>query len=128
NRRDFNRLGAGAFLFLPVLDSFANDFDYTWNLGVITDQVDMDLGRVLETFYPKYRLRWAEIRYLKLNGKTRYVYTDATPEQLKEIKVQLDGAGVRLSVLDTAVFKIALPGTVPVGESPAYVGPEQANF
>lgn len=33
-----------------------------------------------------------------------------------------------MSVLDTAIYKIALPGTVPAGESPAYVGPAQENF
>ena len=88
----------------------------------------MDLTRVLRDFYPKYQLRWAEIRYLKLDGKTRYVYTDATPGQLKEIKRRMDDAGVKLSVLDTAIFKIALPGTTPVGESPAYVGTAQGDF
>lgn len=88
----------------------------------------MDLNRVLRDFYPKYQLRWTEIRYVKLDGRTRYVYTDATPVQLKEIKRQMDDAGVKLAVLDTAIFKIALPGTTPVGESPAYVGPAQGDF
>jgi sugar phosphate isomerase/epimerase len=128
NRRDFNRLGAGAVLFLPALTSLARSFGYDWKLGVITDQVDLNLGRVLGTFCPQYRLRWIEIRYLKLDGRSSYVYSDATPGQLKDIKRQMDDAGVKLSVLDSAVFKISLPGTVPVGESPAYVGPEQEHF
>lgn len=121
-------MGGSALLWLTALDGFTENFDYRWNLGVITDQVDLDLNRVLEDFYPKYQLRWAEIRYLKLAGGKRYVYTDATPGQLREIKRQMNDAGVELSVLDTAIFKIALPGTTPVGESPAYVGPAQADF
>ena len=88
-----------------------------WNLGIITDQANLDLGSVLRDFYPKYDLRWAEIRNLILGGKVGYVYTDATPEQLKQVKRQLDEAGVRISVLDTAIFKIALPSTVPIGDT-----------
>jgi len=90
--------------------------------------VDLDLGRVLRDFYPKYDLRWAEIRNLMLGGKIRYVYTDATPEQLKQVKRQLDEAGVRISVLDTAIFKIALPSTVPIGDAPAYANPNAGEF
>lgn len=128
NRRDFSRLGAAALLSTPRCDLLAGSFDYVWNLGVITDQVDFDLNSVLETFYRKYQLHWAEIRYVKLNGSTRYVYSEATPAQLKRIKQQLDDAGVRLSVLDAAIYKITLPGTVPTGENPAYVDPAQRNF
>ena len=128
NRRDFNRMAAVVLSGPLVRDAFAENFEYPWNLGIITDQVDLDLSRVLAGFYPKYQLRWAEIRYLKLSGKKRYVYADATPGELKEIRRRLDDAGVRLSVLDTAVFKIALPGTTPVGEGPAYVDPEQNGF
>jgi sugar phosphate isomerase/epimerase len=128
NRRDFNRLGAAALLGPPILNAFTQSFDYPCNLGIITDQVDLDLSRVLGSFYPKYQLRWAEIRYVNLAGKKRYVYADATPTQLKQLRRQLDDAGVRLSILDTAIYKITLPGTTPVGASPAYVDPEQGEF
>jgi sugar phosphate isomerase/epimerase len=128
-RRDFNCLGATAALWTPLfLDAFTETPDYPWNLGIITDQVDLVLRSALKNFYPKYRLRWAEIRYLKLNGKKKYVYTDSTQHELKEVRRQLDDAGVRLSVLDTAVYKITLPGTVPAGKSPAYVNPAQSEF
>ncbi len=127
NRRVFNKQTLAAILGLPAFHAFADSFDYSWNLGIITDQVDLDLSRVLRSFYPQYELRWAEIRDLELDGKQKYVYNTATPGQLKQIKRQLDDAGVRLSVLDTAVFKIALPGTTPVGERPAYIGPEQSG-
>ena len=113
----------------PVVErALAGTFDYPWNLGIITDQVDLDLSRVLSTFYRKYKLQWAEIRELKIDGKRRYVYTDATPDGKKQVKRQLDDAGIKLSVLDTAIYKVALPGTVPVGESPAYVNPEQSDY
>jgi sugar phosphate isomerase/epimerase len=120
NRRDFLRRTS--------LAAIAGNFDYPWNLGIITDQVDLDLTRVLSSFYRKYQLRWAEIRYMNLDGRKRYVYADATPAQLKHVERQLSDAGVKLAVLDTAIFKITLPGTVPLGESPAYVDPAQLAF
>jgi sugar phosphate isomerase/epimerase len=128
NRRDFHRWGIAAISGSPVFRAFAESFDYPWKLGIITDQVDLDLTYVLSRFYPKYQLRWAEIRDLKLDGAKRYVCESVTPNQLRQIKRQLDDAGVRLSVLDTAVYKITLPGTAPVGEFPAYVNPEQSEF
>jgi sugar phosphate isomerase/epimerase len=116
------------FLYSAGFAAVAGNSDYPWNLGIITDQVDLDLTRVLSRFYRKYPLRWAEIRYMNLDGRKRYVYADATAAQLKQVKRQLDDAGVKLAVLDTAIFKITLPGTVPVGEIPAYVDPEQSEF
>jgi sugar phosphate isomerase/epimerase len=126
NRRKFIRFCA-ASLGLPEWLALYGGVE-GWNLGIITDQVDLDLSRVLRDFYPKYHLHWAEIRNVKVGGKTRYVYTDGTLEQLRQIKGQLDGAGVRVSVLDTAIFKIALPETVPAGEAPAYTNPNGSEF
>ncbi len=128
NRRDFNRLGAMAGLSFLASRTFAEQFGYPWKLGVITDEVDFDLARVLSRFYPKYGLHWAEIRNLKLGGKNTYVYSHATPEQLKQVKQQLDDANVKLSVLDTAVYKVALPGTRPVGENAADLNPAEGEF
>ena len=128
NRRDFNRLGAlAAALTAPHLSDAENSNDQ-WKLGVITDEVDLDLRRVLSSFYPKYQLRWAEIRNMKLEGQTRYVYKDASPRQLQEIKKQLDDAGVKLSVLDSAVYKIVLPGTQPIGENAADLHPAKGEY
>jgi L-ribulose-5-phosphate 3-epimerase len=95
----------------------AEVFDYPWKLGVITDEVSADLSEALKTFFPKYQLSWAEIRNLKLGGKGKYVYKAATPEELRDIRKQLDDANVKLSILDTAFYKIALPGTRPLTES-----------
>jgi L-ribulose-5-phosphate 3-epimerase len=127
-RRAFHRLVAAAVLSRHLTARSADQFDHQWKLGIITDQVDLDLKYVLTNFYPKYQLRWAEIRYLKLDGAKRYVYADATSGQLKHVKQQLDDGGIKLSVLDTAVFKVALPGTTPVGEGPAYVDPNLNDF
>ena len=107
NRRHFNRLAVLA----AASPLFAETFDYPWKLGIITDEADPDLARTLASFFPKYQLHWAEIRNVKLAGKNTYVYNHATPDQLKQIKKQLDDAAVKLSVLDTGIYKIALPGT-----------------
>lgn len=106
----------------PLADS--EEFDYPWKLGIITDEVSPDLAEVLKSFYPKYGLRWAELRNLSLDGKNKYVYKSATTGQLKQIRKQLDDAGVKLSILDTAFYKIALPGTKPVGQSATELNPE----
>jgi sugar phosphate isomerase/epimerase len=121
NRREFARLGVwGA---AAAVTMRAEEFDYPWKLGIITDEVSPDLGTVLSDFYPKYSLHWAEIRNVKLEGKSQYVYRTASPEQLKSIKKQLDDAGVKLSVLDTGVYKIALPGTKPLGATTQELNP-----
>ena len=111
-----------------MFDASGESFDYPWKLGIITDQVGFDLAGVLKAFYSTYQLRWAEIRYLKLDGVNRYVYTEATQRELKEIRRHLDGAGVKLSILDTAIYKITMPGTTPPGETPAYVDSSHERF
>ncbi len=110
NRRQFHRLSATAALSLYARLADADTFDYPWKLGVITDEVSPDLGETLKTFIPKYQLGWAEIRNLNIDGKNKYVYKAASPEEIKEIRKQLDDAGVKLSILDTAFYKIPLPG------------------
>lgn len=111
---------------LPVLK--AATFDYPWKLGVITDEVSPDLAEVLSTFYPKYGLKWAEIRNIKLDGKSAYFYRTATVQQAKAVRKQLDDAGVKLSVLDTGIYKIALPGTQPLGENASDLNPERGEY
>ncbi len=128
NRRQFHRLGATAALGLYSRLAAAEPFDYPWKLGVITDEVSPDLGETLKTFFPKYQLGWAEIRNLKIAGKNKYVYKAATLEELKDIRKQLDEANVKLSVLDTAFYKIALPGTKPLHESATELNPAEGEF
>lgn len=103
-------------------------FDYPWKLGIITDEVSPDLSRVLASFYPKYKLRWAEIRNVALDGKSRYVYLTATPEQLKQMRHEFDDAGVKVSVMDTAVYKIPLPGTRGIGDNGQEMHPGEGEF
>lgn len=95
---------------------------------MITDEVSFDLPRVLGSFVPKYGLRWVEIRDVELDGKRRYVYRGATPAQLRDLKRQLDDANVKLSVLDTGIYKITLPGTHPLGQSAQERNPIQGEF
>lgn len=128
NRREFNRIGAMTALGLAARIVGAETFDYPWKLGIITDEVAPDLSVVLGRFYPKYGLKWAEIRNVKLDDKSRYVYKNATPAQLKDIRKQLDDAGVKLSVLDTAIYKVPLPGTKPMAESATELNPAEGEF
>ncbi|HEX4771232.1 MAG TPA: sugar phosphate isomerase/epimerase family protein [Bryobacteraceae bacterium] len=127
NRRSFLQAGAAALSALPLL-SAANQLDYPWKLGVITDEVDPDLARALSSFYPKYGLKWAEFRNVSLGGRSVYVYREATDAQLRDLRKQLDGAGVKLSVLDTAVYKITLPGTTPLGASANDLNPATGEY
>jgi sugar phosphate isomerase/epimerase len=110
----------------PLAD--ADTFDYPWKLGVITDEVSPDLGEVLKTFYPKYQLGWAEFRNVALGGKSKYVYKSASPEEIKGLRKQLDDAGVKFSILDTAFYKIPLPGTKPLHESATELNPSEGEF
>ncbi len=128
-RRDFTRLGAMAALSLATSPlAFPDSYDYPWKLGIITDEVDPDLALVFERFYPKYQLGWAEIRNLKLDGSSKYVYKSATPDQLKQIKQQLDSANVKLSVLDTGIYKIPLPGTKPLSHNKSDLNPVTGEY
>jgi sugar phosphate isomerase/epimerase len=127
NRRQFLQLSGAGLGVLPMLSS-GETFDYPWKLGIITDEVDFNLTRVLSEFYPKYGLKWAEVRELSLDGKRAYVYKDATDARLRDIRKQLDDAGVKLSVLDTAVYKIALPGTTPLGMNARDLNPAAGEY
>ena len=125
HRRHFLRLAASlsAACYLP-----GASFDYPWKLGIITDEVSPDLTRVLASFYPKYGLKWAEIRNVRLEGRSRYVYKDANAAQLRQIKKQLDDAGVAVSVLDSGIYKTTLPGTTPLGANASDLNPAEGEF
>ncbi|MFL6354486.1 MAG: sugar phosphate isomerase/epimerase family protein [Bryobacteraceae bacterium] len=123
NRRSFDLLALSALLSQSSSGRSGSEVYEHWKLGVITDQVDFDLSRVLDTFYRRYPLHWAEMRYLRLRGENRYLYADATLAELKQVRRELNDAGVRVSVLDSAIYKMTLPGTDPVGERPAYADP-----
>jgi hypothetical protein len=129
SRRDFARMSALAGLGAAMAAELrGGQFNYPWKLGVISDEVSLDLPKALSTFFPKYQLDWTEIRNVNLNGKSNYVYKAATPDQLREIRKQLDDAHVKLAALDTAVYKIPLPGTRPIGKNDADLHPAQGEF
>jgi sugar phosphate isomerase/epimerase len=128
SRREFHRLSVLTALGLVAPFASSGPFRYPWKLGVITDEVSLDLSKALTSFFPQYQLRWAEIRNVSLQGKSSYVYKSATTEQLKQLKKQLDNADVKLSVLDTAVYKIALPGTKPLGKNDSDLHPAQGEY
>jgi L-ribulose-5-phosphate 3-epimerase len=111
NRRDLlKRLPAGATGCL-LLSRLANSSETVpgFKLGFTTDEVTQDLEAALR-FAREFKLKWVEIRKLW----DRYV-TETSPDDLKKAKRLCDGYGIRVSVLDTALFKCALPGTKPLG-------------
>ena len=94
-------LSSGAKTSSPALRRF--------KLGSITDEWTPDFQSALKAM-KRYGLAWAEIRTV---GKT-YI-TEASKEELGKMKALLIRYRIRVSVVDSALFKCALPGTVPVG-------------
>ena len=111
-RRNFlGALGLGAagvcispLAFRPGLQAaYLRHFD----LGVITDEIHEDVETALE-FVSQFGLGWVEIR--DIWGK--YV-TDVGDAEIQRLKKLLRLYGLRVSVVDTALFKTALPGSHP---------------
>ncbi len=80
-----------------------------FKLGVISDELSQDFEEALKTI-KSYGLRWVEIRTL-----WKIYNTETTPDQLRQMKDLLDKYEIKVSVLDTAEYKCALPGTKPLG-------------
>ncbi len=96
--------GAGIGLAASKLLVGAAATSTRFKLGFTTDEVTQDLEAALR-FAREFDLRWVEIR----NLWNRYV-TETSLEDVKKAKALLDKYGIRLSVLDTALYKCALPG------------------
>ncbi|MGH9535129.1 MAG: sugar phosphate isomerase/epimerase family protein [Terriglobales bacterium] len=117
HRRDFLRTSLGAGLGAAWVGSAgalalpAGGFDYPWKLGLITDEASPDLARVLAHFVPRYHLHWVELRDLRFGRRIVYFGERGTPAEVRQVQRQLRAAGVRLSVLDTGIYKVWLPGT-----------------
>ena len=103
-RRDFLAAGTAA-LALNAWPGWAADLK-KFKLGVITDEVDDDLEKAL-IWAKGFGLEWVEIR--NLMGR-KYV-TELNPDEVTRAKDLLAKYSIRLSVLDSAFFKITLPGT-----------------
>jgi sugar phosphate isomerase/epimerase len=84
-------------------------------LGAISDGFSQDFEQALKIM-KGYGLVWVEIR------KVFDVYnTEATPAQVQRIKALINQYGFRVSVIDSALYKCALPGTEPMaGEKDTY--------
>lgn len=94
-----------------------------FQLGGISDGFSQDFEQALKIM-KNYGLSWVEIR--KVFG----VYnTEATPAQVRQLKTLLDRYGFRVSVIDSALYKCGLPGTVPVrNDKDAYPYREQMEL
>lgn len=66
-------------------------------------------------FAKQYGLQWVELRDVPGGGGH---YMRQPPEKLKEFTQQLKDNGIRVSYLNTPMFKITLPGTEPVFRRP----------
>ena len=72
-------------------------------LAVTTDEIDNDLAVAL-AFLRRHGLGYCEIR--RLWGK----YNTSLPlDRIREARMMLEDAGIRLAILDTSFFKIPLP-------------------
>ena len=74
-------------------------------LGITSDEITADFEAALK-FIREFGLGWVEIR----NLWDTYV-TEASLEDCRRAKTLLDKHGVKLAVLDTALYKCNLPGT-----------------
>ncbi len=86
----------------------ANQALSRFKLGAISDGFSQDFEEALKIMRG-YGLHWVEIR--QVFG----VYnTEASPQQIQEIKQLLDKYEFRVSVIDSALYKCLLPGTTPI--------------
>ena len=94
-----------------------------FKLGAISDGFSQDFEEALKTM-TSYGLSWVEIR--QVFG----IYnTEASPAQIQRLKDLVDKYGFRVSVIDSALYKCALPGTRPVkNEKDAYPYTEQMEL
>ena len=94
-----------------------------FKLGAISDGFSQDFDEALKIM-KNYGLSWVEIRHVF------GVYnTEANPAQIQRIKDSLDKYGFRVSVIDSALYKCALPGTTPVkGQRDDYAYAKQMDL
>lgn len=81
-----------------------------FKLGAISDGFSPDFEEALKIMQG-YGLSWVEIRAV-----WGIYNTEASPAQIQRLKDLLSKYRFKVSVLDTALYKCALPGTKPVGD------------
>jgi sugar phosphate isomerase/epimerase len=80
-----------------------------FRLGVTTDEIDEDVLTAAK-FLKEFDLHWAEVR--NVWGK----YNTAQPlDQIREARAIFDKHALKVSVLGTGFFKVALPADTPEG-------------
>lgn len=128
-RRDFLKATgflSGRFWLAMGADKFARSASSPlerFKVGAISDGFSQDFEEALKIM-KSYGLSWVEIR------NVWGIYnTEASPTQVQRIKDLLNRYQFKVSVLDTALYKCALPGTTPVrGQKDIYPYTEQMNL
>jgi sugar phosphate isomerase/epimerase len=94
-----------------------------FKLGAISDGFSQDFEEALKIM-KSYGLSWVEIRHV-----FGIYNTEASPAQVQRLKELVNKYGFRVSVIDSALYKCALPGTTPVrNEKDAYPYTEQMEL
>lgn len=94
-----------------------------FKVGAISDGFSENFDDALKIM-KSYGLSWVEIRHV-----FGIYNTEASPAQIQSLKDSLKKYGFRVSVIDSALYKCALPGTMPVkGEKDDYPFTEQMDL
>jgi sugar phosphate isomerase/epimerase len=124
-RRGFLKSVAGLFgsRSLAHTKAAANSPLTRFKLGAISDGFSQNFEEALQIM-KSFGLSWVEIR--EVFG----VYnTEANPAQIQQLKDLLNKYEFRVSVIDSALYKCALPGTKPVkGEKEKFVYAKQMDL
>jgi sugar phosphate isomerase/epimerase len=88
------------------------------HLSAINDEIGMTREETF-AFAKQYGLQWLEMRSAQTPGKSRYCET-LNAAECRELKKQLSGNGIEVSVLDSSLMKCAFPGTVAVDREDFY--------
>lgn len=112
-------LGTGIVAAAPATASPLSHF----KLGAISDGFSQNFDEALKMMKTN-GLSWVEIRHVY------GVYnTEASPAQIKSLKDSLDKYGFHVSVIDSALYKCALPGTtLPKAKKDDYPYPKQMDL
>lgn len=94
-----------------------------FKVGAISDGFSQDFEQALRII-KRYGLHWVEIR--RVYG----IYnTEASPAQVRQMKELVNRYGLRVSVIDSALYKCTLPGTAPItNEKDSYPYTEQTEL
>jgi sugar phosphate isomerase/epimerase len=107
--------GIPAFARLPPHDALTARAGSEFNIGAISDGFSENFEAALRIM-KGYGLSWVEVR--DIWGKYN---TEATPGEIRRVKELLSQYHFKCSVVDSALYKCALPGTTAVSsENDAY--------